>query len=380
MELQDELIKSFTKAINQTGGEQRGEKTVYAEVARIDRNEQTGEEVIKIKIDGSELETPVTSMVKVGLGDRVFATIKDHSVVITGNISWPSLTRIENVYMTMTADGLVIGQLDDENNPTGYRILISPSNTTPGIYIINDQNQIVSTFGTTVKLGKPNSYQAELSSNGMNILNPDGDVIATYGDSIRIGIDGKNTLVITDTSVTNETYANWSVFRAKSYSGSGGGVVAEYSFCSDLVGGGGIYRGSGSFGGWVLYFDGSSMEIGPTSQKKLRISTIDAPTIGGTKIAMVNDYMKLRTHNQNISSGSASKVDAYFTPSIPTGYVYYGITQVYISDDDWAVGSYYITGDTPPKIHVKIHTIDGTSKTKPASISIYYLLVREESQ
>ena len=376
MELQDELIKSFTQAIKPSGGEKSSEKTVYAEVARIDRNEQTGEEVIKIKIDGSELETPVTSMVKVGVGDRVFATIKDHSVVITGNISWPSLTRIENVYMTMTADGLVIGQLDDENNPTGYRILISPSNTTPGIYIIDDQNQIVSTFGTTVKLGKANSYQAELTSSGMNILSPSGDVIATYGSEIRIGKDGANTLVITNTSVTNETYANWSVFRAKSYSGSGGGLVAEYSFCSDLAGGGGIYRGSGSFGDWVLYFSGAAMEIGPTSQKKLRISTTEDPTIGGTKIAMVGDYIKKVSHYQKISSGNAAKVDAYFTPSVPTGYSIFGITQVYINDDNWALSAYYITSDSPSKIHIKVHTVDGTDKTKPSYISIDYLIVR----
>lgn len=372
MELQDELIKSFTKAINQTGGEKSSEKTVYAEVTGIDNDSG----IVFIKIDGSELETPVTSMVKVGVGDRVFATIKDHSVVITGNISWPSLTRIENLYMTMTADGLVIGMLDDENNPVGYRVLISPSSTTPGVYIIDDQNQIVSTFGTTIKLGKTGSYQAELTGSGMNVLDPSGNAIATYGSEIRIGRDGSNTLTITNTSVTNETYGNWSVFRAKSYSGSGGGLVAEYSFCSDLVGGGGIYRGSGSFGDWVLYFSGSAVEIGPTSQEKLRISTIDDPTIGGTKIAMVNDYMKLKTSSYTqFDGGQHNRHTITLRPTIPSGYTLFGVSQIYVGSNDWTIGTYYVpTGTT--NIVVRINTVDGENKTDPTSLTVNYIIVR----
>ena len=374
MELQDELIKSFTKAINPTGGAKSDEKTVYAEVVRIDNDSDT----VFIKMDGSDVETPATSMVKVGVGDRVFATIKDHSVVITGNISYPALTRIGNVYMTMTEDGLVIGQLDGDNNPTGYRILISPSSTTPGIYILDDSkpnSNIVATFGTKVWLGKPGSYSAEFSSEGMIIHAPDGAPIAQYGQNIMLGDESKSYLWITDTSATNVSIDNWAVYRVVAT--TSGSAVSELSFAADLEGGGGIYVGGGSTGYWGIHFNPIQTELGPSTRKLVIPTALSVlPTIGGTKIAMVGDYVKRVGDSHNISSGTASKVTVTFSPSVPAGYTLGGVTQVYISGDDWALTSYYLTLDNPQKIQVKIHSISGNVITKPDSLSIYYLLIR----
>lgn len=379
MELQDELIKSFTQAINPSGGEKSGEKTVYGVVARIEKD-LDGHEHIKIKIDGSELETPATSMVKVGEGDRVFATIKDHSVVITGNISYPALTRIGNVYMTMTEDGLVIGLLDFDNKPTGYRVLISPSNTTPGVYIIDDQNQIVSTFGTTVKLGKPGSYKAEMTPEGLNILDPSGNTVASYGSTITIG-NGNSQLIISDLSISNINIGNWAVFRAKSTNSAG--VVNELSFAADLDGGGGIYVGENnpSTAYWGLRFGATYNNnpgalFGPSGNQLFIPNTASVGArIGGTKIAMVNDCVQRIGMEYITGAGSNNKLTIPFDITVPTGFIIGGVTQVYISNDDWALTSYSIringTG-----IDVKIHTIDGTVKTKPQSISIYYLLIR----
>lgn len=365
MELQDELIKSFTKAINPTGGAKSYEKTVYAQVARIENG------VVKIKIDGSELETPATSMVEVGVGDRVFATIKGHSVVVTGNISYPSLTRVGDVYITLTTDGLVVGKLDDENNPVGYRILISPND----IQLIDDNGVVMSTYGQTVLLGKTGSYQVQVSSSGMAVVNPNGKVVASYGQNILIGDTTKSYLWITDTSIVNVSIDNWSVYTARAT--TAGSAVSEVSLAADLGGGGGIYVGGGSTGYWGVHFNPIQTELGPSTRKLVIPTALSVlPTIGGTKIAMVGDYVKRVGASHNISSGTASKVTVTFSPSVPDGYTLGGVTQVYISSDDWALTSYHLTLDNPQKIQVKIHSISGNAITKPDSLSIYYLLIR----
>ena len=365
MELQDELIKSFTKAINPTGGAKSDEKTVYAQVARIENG------VVKIKIDGSELETPATSMVEVGVGDRVFATIKGHSVVVTGNISYPSLTRVGDVYITLTADGLVVGKLDDENNPVGYRILISSND----IQLIDDNGVVMSTYGQTVLLGKTGSYQVQVSSSGMVVVNPNGKVVASYGQNITLGDTTKSYLWLTDTSVVNISVDYWSVFTARST--TAGSAVSEVSLAADLEGGGGIYVGHGSTGYWGAHFKNTQAQFGPSDRPLIiPVALSQPPTIGGTKIAMVGDYVKRVGDSHNISSGTASKVTVTFSPSVPTGYTLGGVTQVYISSDDWALTSYYLTLDNPQKIQVKIHSISGNVITKPDSLSIYYLLIR----
>ena len=378
MNLQDDLIKSFTQAINPSGGEKSGEKTVYGIVARIEKDSD-GHEHIKIKIDGSELETPATSMVKVGEGDRVFATIKDHSVVITGNISYPALTRIGNVYMTMTEDGLVIGQLDSDNNQSGYKILVSPdlkstSSIDPGIYILDDSkptSEIVATFGQTVKLGKPGSYKAELSSGGMKVIDPSGKTVANYAQNILLGDEAKSYLWVTDKSVSNVCIGDWAVFRAYARSADGT-QTSDYSFAADLASGAGIY--SGEFNHWALYLTDSEALLG-NDNHRLSLKEGYHPTYNGTKLAMVNDCVQRIGMNYTTAAGSNNKLTIPFDITVPTGFIIGGVTQVYISNDDWALGSYYIRANGTG-IDVKIHTIDGTVKTKPQSISIYYLLIR----
>lgn len=46
-----------------------------------------------VKIDGSDLLTPVTTTTSIKNGERVTVTIKDHSALITGNISSPSASQ-----------------------------------------------------------------------------------------------------------------------------------------------------------------------------------------------------------------------------------------------------------------------------------------------
>lgn len=370
MNLQDDLIKSFTQAINTSGGEKSGEKTVYGIVARIEKDSD-GHEHIKIKIDGSDLETPATSMVEVGVGDRVFATIKGHSVVVTGNISYPSLTRVGDVYITLTADGLVVGKLDDENNPVGYRILISPNN----IKLIDDNGVAMSTYGQTVLLGKTGSYQVQVSSSGMVVVNPNGKVVASYGQNILLGDTTKSYLWITDTSVVNVSIGSWAVFTARAT--TAGSAVSDVSLAADLEGGGGIYVGSGSIGYWGAHFKNTQAQFGPSNRPLIiPVALSQPPTIGGTKIAMVGDYITFGSAEHTMdTSATDDKKTITFTPVIPSGYSLFCIRQIYISNDNWAPGASYFSSDGT-QIIVRIHTVDGSKKNNPQSVSVSYALIR----
>lgn len=173
MQLQDDLLKSFADAVNPEDTGESFDTTLYAEVTRIDSG------IVYVKFDGSEIETPATSMVQVGVGDRVFASIKDHSVVITGNISFPSLTRVGDVYITLRSDGLVVGKLDKDNNPTDVYVLI----TSRDYKIVNKLGKTLAVFGETTQIGLAAGRHINLTSAGVELLNGDKS-LAKFSDSL----------------------------------------------------------------------------------------------------------------------------------------------------------------------------------------------------
>lgn len=82
MSLSDDLISQLVKATN-TKEDIKKETTVYGTVVKQGKSDF-------VKIDGSDLLTPVTSTTVVKDGERVTVMIKNHSAIITGNISSPS--------------------------------------------------------------------------------------------------------------------------------------------------------------------------------------------------------------------------------------------------------------------------------------------------
>lgn len=84
MGLSSDLISAFVKATNDEQ-ETKHETTVYATVVESDGRKY-------VRIDGSELLTPVSATATVNDGDRVTVMIKSHTAMITGNISSPSAT------------------------------------------------------------------------------------------------------------------------------------------------------------------------------------------------------------------------------------------------------------------------------------------------
>lgn len=82
MGLSSDLISQFVKVTNDEKDTKR-ESTAYGTIVKNDSS-------IYVKLDGSDLSTPVVSTTFVNNGDRVTVMIKNHTAIVTGNISSPS--------------------------------------------------------------------------------------------------------------------------------------------------------------------------------------------------------------------------------------------------------------------------------------------------
>lgn len=85
MALSNDLISQFVKVVNSEKKAKR-ETTVYG--TAVDYNGAT-----YVKLDGSDLLTPVETTADVKAGERVTVMIKDHTATVTGNISSPAARK-----------------------------------------------------------------------------------------------------------------------------------------------------------------------------------------------------------------------------------------------------------------------------------------------
>lgn len=83
MSLSSELISQFAKIANSDKNKTPTETTVYGTTVMYNGKPH-------VKLDGSDLLTPVQSTSSVSDGDRVTVVIKNHTATITGNASDPS--------------------------------------------------------------------------------------------------------------------------------------------------------------------------------------------------------------------------------------------------------------------------------------------------
>ena len=88
MALSTELISQFAK-ITKDKETSKKETTVYGTIA-----EYAGRKCVKL--DGSDLYTPVMTTVEAEVGERVTVLLKNHTATVTGNITSPAV-RTETV-------------------------------------------------------------------------------------------------------------------------------------------------------------------------------------------------------------------------------------------------------------------------------------------
>lgn len=87
MQLPNDLVSLFVKS-TKDDIQNKKEKTVYGTIVEYDGSKY-------VKMDGSELLTPIALTTNVQNGERVTVLIKNHTATVTGNLTAPSATNRE---------------------------------------------------------------------------------------------------------------------------------------------------------------------------------------------------------------------------------------------------------------------------------------------
>lgn len=123
MGLSDQLISQFVRITNDTT-KKKQETTVFGTIEN-----QNGTKYVKI--DGSEILTPISSTTTAEPGDRVMVMIKNHTATVTGNLTNPSVSSatVTNIGNKITEFEIAIGGKADveELNAQSARIDILSS-------------------------------------------------------------------------------------------------------------------------------------------------------------------------------------------------------------------------------------------------------------
>ena len=184
MALSKDIIKQFTKIVNDSNKKEAQEKTVNATYKKIDNVEY-------IQIDGSDILTPVTSTVQADDGDRVKVLIKNHSAIITGNITNPSAssTSVNNIKDKVDENGNTIKQINntiEQQNNSIIQIDNSIKQVENKILQydndINQQNNKIEQFDNTIK-----QQNDKITSMNNTIIQQGNDI-----NSINNTIDQQN--------------------------------------------------------------------------------------------------------------------------------------------------------------------------------------------
>ena len=83
MDLKNSILKSFAREVVAYDKAPQGEQTSYGTTVKY-------EDDIYVRLDGSDQLTPIETTTEIKEGQRVLVTIKNHSAIVTGNISSPS--------------------------------------------------------------------------------------------------------------------------------------------------------------------------------------------------------------------------------------------------------------------------------------------------
>lgn len=212
MELQDSVLKAFADAVNGSGSTSPDAMTFYAIVVQKTPNQSTGKDDIFVRFYGADesVETPVTTTVEVGVDDVVMVRMKDHKATIIGNISYPALTRVGDIYITLTADGLVVGRLNEHNVPTGTHILITDSD----FRLIGANGAVLAKFGSNIELGPTGSVRSTITSQGLKVFNASGTMIAQFGATAQIGPSNSAHVIINGSNMIFYNASGAEVLRA----------------------------------------------------------------------------------------------------------------------------------------------------------------------
>jgi len=159
MALSQELITQFAKLVDNVDEKDKGE-TIRGTYQKIG-------DVEYVRLDGSDILTPVNSTVEAENGERVQVLIKDHFATITGNISSPAARSksVQDLADTVDEYGNTIQQMDNTIIQQGNSIV--------------QMNNTINQHDTTI-----NQHDTLINQQGDKIVSIDNTVIA-QGNSIE---------------------------------------------------------------------------------------------------------------------------------------------------------------------------------------------------
>lgn len=209
MSLSENLVQEFAELANNNTSN-KAKESVYGTIRDRDGT-------FYVQLDGSELYTPITRTVDVKDNDRVTVSIKQHSAIVTGNLSDKSVNRNSDIFDTLvtftslengttTIDGGCIktGKIEADRIDADKLCLTGSINIGNGAFVVNQYGAV--TWG-------PNSspMKARYNIDGIDKEESDWDYTykpeyfyvqysydggATWTESIKIqgedGADGKD--------------------------------------------------------------------------------------------------------------------------------------------------------------------------------------------
>ena len=187
MSLSKNLINQFVKVVNYEKKESK-ESTVNGTYKLIDG-------VKYVQIDGSDIWTPVNSMVQADDGDRVKVSIKDHNATITGNITNPSAgsSSVQDLKDTVDEHGNTIKQINNSIEQQGNSIIQIDNS-------IKQVENIILQYDNTINQQNNKIQQFENTINQQNnTIEQIGNDISQVGDQIK---SMNNTIIAQGNTIT----------------------------------------------------------------------------------------------------------------------------------------------------------------------------------
>lgn len=245
MALPEELVSQLVKIMNDCG---RGNQnyTVYGTV-KTDGGRNY------VRLDGSDVDTPIESTVEISPRDRVVVEVKNHTATVTGNLTDPSIgTKSANGLMSSIMQTVEEIRLEVSNELAGLESVItqhSDSITT----LVTNQNEF-SEFKQTVE--------------GFSFMGKGGTVKISGGDIVLSGaikftdIDGYETIQSDiDDAISTADSAYSRATTARNTANSAMDIVDGWAHADDgtyidgdMIYSDSIYADSIHLGGWLKVY------------------------------------------------------------------------------------------------------------------------------
>lgn len=353
MALSNNLISEFVKATKDTS-KNITETIVYGTVQK---------DVGKVKIDGSDIETPVTTTIVLAEGDRVTVMLKNHEAVVTGNLSSPAARNKDTVKtIDIEAQNARIDKID--------AAVINVQNT---LTAVNADIGTLKADNATIN-GTLSAHTASIGTLETNTATITGKITAAEGEieSLKTGklsasdIEGKYANI----DFSNITKATMKEFYAESgiikdivlQNGVITGELSGITISGDLIkantlianklviqGEDGLY--------YRLNTDGVKTEAQQTDQNSLNGTIIKAKSVTASKINVTD----LQAFGATIGGFKISENSIYSgvksSPSNTTSGIYLGSDGQLFFGDDTNYIKYIVDANGNSKLQIAADSI-----------------------